>query len=403
MPLYSPALDVDAYPDIRPSLLLDFANSERVDPRITFTRSTTATRTNKNGQLEIAPAGTPRIDYDPITGKCKGLLIEEQRTNLLLNSEKFDLWTQNTGVTTTLNAATAPDGSTTADLITETIADSGVQQVVALAPGATYAASCYFAAGSAGTIRFRDGADNHHIDISTSTWTITATSAVTASGIENVGGGWYRAWFTFVAVGASSSINPRTTNGTGTFYAWGAQLEADVLASSYIPTTTAAVTRSADVALMTGDNFSSWYRPDEWTLVAHTTPIFASLLRPAGERLMTQITDGTNANKYGIRYVSNPAAPQLDASGVTSSSAVFDFGGIGVSGGVTNRAALAVRLNDIALSINGGPVESDTAAAITTTVNQMQISIPNGGAGYISALAFYPARLANSELQALTA
>lgn len=73
-------------PDIRPSLLLDFANSGRVDPRIECTRASSATCWGPDGKLRTVPANTPRIDYDPATGKCSGLLVEESRTNMLINS-----------------------------------------------------------------------------------------------------------------------------------------------------------------------------------------------------------------------------------------------------------------------------------------------------------------------------
>lgn len=73
-------------PDIRPSLLLDFANSGRVDPRIQCTRASSATCFGPDGKLRTVAANVPRIDYDPVTGKCLGLLVEEARTNLWLNS-----------------------------------------------------------------------------------------------------------------------------------------------------------------------------------------------------------------------------------------------------------------------------------------------------------------------------
>lgn len=73
-------------PDIRPSLLLDFANSGRVDPRIQCTRASSATCFGPDGKLRTVAANVPRIDYDPATGKCLGLLVEEGRTNLWLNS-----------------------------------------------------------------------------------------------------------------------------------------------------------------------------------------------------------------------------------------------------------------------------------------------------------------------------
>lgn len=73
-------------PDIRPSLLLDFANSGRVDPRIQCIRASAATCCGPDGKLRTVAANVPRIDYDPVTGKCLGLLVEEARTNLWLNS-----------------------------------------------------------------------------------------------------------------------------------------------------------------------------------------------------------------------------------------------------------------------------------------------------------------------------
>lgn len=88
-------------PAIYPTLNLDFANSQTLDPRITFARSSTATYIDKYGLVKLAPANVPRFDFDPITKKCLGLLIEEGRTNLLVNStiDGANLATQN--ITTT--------------------------------------------------------------------------------------------------------------------------------------------------------------------------------------------------------------------------------------------------------------------------------------------------------------
>ena len=60
-------------------------------------------------------------------------------------------------------------------------------------------------------------------------------------------------------------------NGTSGIYLWGAQLEEGAFPSSYIPTTTAAATRSADVASITGTAFSGWYRQDEGTFYGEAT------------------------------------------------------------------------------------------------------------------------------------
>lgn len=87
-------------PDLRPSLLLDFANSGRVDPRIQCTRASSATCFGPDGKLRTVAANVPRIDYDPATGKCLGLLVEEQRTNL---------WTHSAVASASTFAVTAQD------------------------------------------------------------------------------------------------------------------------------------------------------------------------------------------------------------------------------------------------------------------------------------------------------
>lgn len=90
---------VDNYPVARPTLLLDFVNNDTLDSRITFERTSGATRFNSSGVLETVSNNIPRFDYDPITTIPRGLLIEELRTNLFRYSESFR--THNVAVTIT--------------------------------------------------------------------------------------------------------------------------------------------------------------------------------------------------------------------------------------------------------------------------------------------------------------
>jgi len=83
------------FPNVRPSLTVDFRNSETVDPRIVSARASTATFTDKFGVIQTAVANDPRITFD--AGECLGLMREAQRTNLVLNSDV--LVTQNVTVT----------------------------------------------------------------------------------------------------------------------------------------------------------------------------------------------------------------------------------------------------------------------------------------------------------------
>jgi hypothetical protein len=195
----------------------------------------------------------PRFDHNPTTGESLGLLVEEARTNLLLQSEDFSTsWTTVTATVTT-NVATAPNGTTTADLYSGT-STSAVNQSVSLTSGITYTISFYVKSAGLGNDSFRlriDGAQTSSNFTATSEWqrfTFTATSANT---------------------GARTCGIVRNTAGDNVdVLIWGAQLEVGAFPTSYIPTTSATVTRAADVASITGSNFSSWYRQDEGTVFA---------------------------------------------------------------------------------------------------------------------------------------
>ena len=108
-------------PVVLPTLNLDFANSQSLDERITFTRGSIGTFVNKNGLIETAAANTPRFDYDQITGECKGLLIEESRSNSWTYSGQNVTTGWNTGGGTLSfdNTITAPDGTTNTIKFTE--------------------------------------------------------------------------------------------------------------------------------------------------------------------------------------------------------------------------------------------------------------------------------------------
>ena len=252
---------------IRPTTVTDSAGS--------FTRSTTATYFDVAGVMQQAAINVPRIGYDPVTHAHTGLIIEAAATNLLTYSEQFDnaAWTK-TNATITANSLAAPDGTTTADLQTVTATGTlGVFQTVAISVNTTYTASVYFKAGTSAYLQlsFSDNVDsgcNGWVHVSTfAVYTSPFGGwAVTALTVTSVGGGWYRAALTctsnssdtstsvYVSQANSSSLTTATPTGTAgqTIYTWGAQLEAGSVATSYIPTTSAAVTRAADIVTGSG-------------------------------------------------------------------------------------------------------------------------------------------------------
>jgi hypothetical protein len=172
----------------------------------------------------------PRFDYDPVTLAPKGILSEEQRTNLLLRSEEFDSasWSKTSGVTVTPNTTVAPDGTTTADTITANgLAGAVLNQGVVFTGDGTKSVSVFLKAGTSGTSIFfvRDITVPASRGLATITWTGGVPSAVASSGgtiegVENYGNGWYRIKLIVTGVIAANSnvvrLQPDSAAGTGT-------------------------------------------------------------------------------------------------------------------------------------------------------------------------------------------
>lgn len=274
------------YPTIMPALTLDFQNSQQLDPRVTFSRSSSATYINSAGLVVTAADHEARFDHDPVTGECLGLLVEESRTNSLTHSEEFDnaAWTK-TRTTITANAATAPDGTTTADkLIRGTDNNINVVYQAASLPQATYTLSVFAKKGEYTfctlTLPNTKGwnADRWvSVNLADGSYT-TSASAPTSTSVVAYQNGWHRISITHPAsatVARAGHIEARSSagfgiqagDGTSGIYIWGAQLEEGSFPTSYIPTAGSTITRSQDIAEITGTNFSSWYNQNEGSLV----------------------------------------------------------------------------------------------------------------------------------------
>ena len=362
---------------------------------------------------QASASGAPRFDYDPVTLASLGLLIEEQRTNLVTYSEQFDnaAWTK-TNSSITANTVIAPDGALTGDKIVSTSGSLGlIVQSVSQTSGTSYALSVFAKAGEYSFCQLRINTSVSSITrayFNLSNGTTTGVANCTAS-ITPVGNGWYRCSIVYTATVTTAAGGQRiygqvdaidtAGDGTSGIYIWGAQLEAGAFATSYIPTVASQVTRAADVAVMTGTNFSDWYNQPEGTFYVSSDYVLV-----AGGNYRFDITDGTTSNLIRLR-----SAP----SGTTQSR--FEVTTLGVtqttlSPSTTNLAlnkdAVAYIFDSAAAVVNGGTVTVDTSITVPV-VNQMAIGATRLGAnilnGHIRQIVYYSRRLDNAELQAITA
>ena len=387
----------------RPTLALNFTGPT-LDPQITFTRSTTATYTNSSGVLTTAAINGARFDYNPVTLAPKGLLIEEQRTNLLLQSQFASSWVNFATSTITANSATAPDGTTTAALISSPATGDYVYQTPTTSIGATYAFS-FFVKNSTATISQYHVRTSGTAAIGTLTWSGATLSSITptvgTASFVAIANNWYIVSVIYTATETAARHRIGGGNGvstTGNILVYGAQLEAGAFATSYIPTVASQVTRAADVAVMTGTNFSSWYNQSEGTFVA--SYILGADSLSIG---VIGVDDNTSSNVIQMRYTSGSAAQfTISVGGVTQVSLAPS----GYSTAGTYKRAIAYKVNSFNQAINGALPNAEDTSGTLPVVTQARIgneASSNFINGHIQSITYYPSRLSNAELLALSA
>ena len=363
-----------------------------------------------------APSSTafygPRFDYDPVTRAPRGLLVEEQRTNLVTYSDQFNdaSWAKN-NVTVTTNTTTSPDGTVNADTITSTSATTAGLVRSFASTAVAYTFSVYLKQGNTtfSEIEIIDqGTVANRVRLTYATGALTVVSGSPTGTATSVGNGWWRVTiaYTFPAIGAADTlvIYPSTTTGSiGEYcFAWAAQLEAGAFATSYIPTIASTVTRSADVALISGQNFAQWYGQPEGTFVIDYRQGEGTTARSAAVA-----NDGTNNNTIELYIDGSTDATTLPFYGVYVGGAVQAALSFAAAAANSNhKMAGAYRTNDFAASVDGSSVATDTSGTLPTPT---RLSIgANGPAtgsfanGHIRNIRFIPARAADFQLQALS-
>jgi hypothetical protein len=400
------------FPEEGPTLNLNFAGSKTLDPRITFSRTTTGTYMDANGLIVTAPTDSPRFDHRYVNGEIEslGLLVEEERTNLITNSEDltatgWNLGSGGTGSTpvVTANYGISPDGTQTASRVqlnkgagTTTSDFSTVTNnsysTVASQP---YAQSIWLKTtdGSTKSVRF-------------------SFSGVSAS-ILTVTGTWQR--FSVQLSSAADTTRHFRLNLRGTFgtsdsadlLVWGAQVENALFETSYIPTSGSTATRNHDRAYYENVDQTEWFNKTEGTVVfEHTDVPYDSSDDPHYPAVGFGETAG-GGSQPAIQYFitkNNASAQYLVRTQSAGDSANISIFGTGNDGG---KVGFVYKADDYALVRNGSLVGTDTSGAVPDAYMLIfgMNTISNTGNNWnahLKNLQYYPTRLSNTVLQNLT-
>jgi hypothetical protein len=412
-----------------PSLDLRFADNKSLTDAVTgaslvtFTRASSGTYIDSAGVLQTAVTDVPRFDHNPTTGESLGLLVEEARTNSITN---------NTGVGAVAGTpGTNPTGwflTASANGISPTIVGTGVED------GITYVDIQYSGTSTgAGSVSILASLVTAITAATGQSWTGSAYVKVQAGSLVNltnvltsvngrsaIGAGLESVNLNYTPTSSRLGIQRQTVSITlanvltarishtifNAAYASGVaiditlrvglpQLEQGAFATSVIPTSTAAVTRSADVASIGGANFSSWYNQTEGTVFAEASVAYSAAIS------LFSLDDGTTNNRIQLRNSNLAADIRVVAAGA-SQSTLLTSNTTAVN--IRARHAGAYKLNDLAVTLNSGTVATQSTALLPVATQATLTSAPGSAntVGTIRRLAFWGQRLPNNILQTLT-
>jgi hypothetical protein len=374
----------------------------------------------------------PRFDHNPTTGESLGLLVEEQRTNSIRNNTmvgavagtpgtiptNWDIAITGSGITREIVGVGIEDGITYIDIryfgtgsgsVIPQIRPETTTQIVA-AVGQAWTASYYLkvAAGStAGAFGFSQiWQERDAVGVALNTVTVAIPEPTTA------------------ALGTQRNVLTRTLTNAGTArltnrlqfsFTDGVaiditlriglpQLEQGAFATSVIPTTTATVTRAADVPSIGSSAFSEFYNQSEGTLFAE---LQTSNSDPNNSRGIAAIDDESNDNRIAL-FIPNMSFPLTVGSRIVSGGTAANPAN---TGSITSGSVVKAAIGYLAAT-NGGATAVNGLAAVTSSptaapVNPSNIKIGRifgvtQLSGSVRRLTYWPTRLPDSTLQAVT-
>ena len=395
-----------------------------------YVPTTTTAITNYIPQLLTAPAGVPRYDFDPVTRLSRGLTLEAAATNLMSYSNDLtnvSVW--NKSLSSISNNNIAPDGTLNASfLMMDSTAglEHRVYQTFTSVTSTTYCYSVFAKASSMSNfLLLTNEGSNHGCCFNLQTGVMSPVGTIVSNSITSVGNGWYRCIFTRTATGTLNRIGMTLVDsGTNTLvngdgrsgmWFWGAQVETGSVATSYIPTTTVAVTRAADVSTSVAmtraaDTLTSAVATRAVETATATSPtglnplegtVLATFQSQAvGTRPLISIDNGTASEQVRL-YTSGTSTEFTTSSGNVTQADLIP-GLIQAQG--TARVGVCYANQNFCASLNGNDALTNLTSNVPQGLTTIRIGADAAGNvfnGPIKRLAYYPKNLGTAEVQEL--
>ena len=386
------------------------AQLEQRSSATAYTATTSSPIVKYQPVLQTAASGEARFDHDPVTGESKGLLIEEARTNLFNQSEDFTAGNWSASQATLTQNVVAPDGTLTAWSLQENTAAS-VQHLIQYNAGTVTVGDVYtlsvFAKGAGRRLSLTSfGMGYSAFDLDDGE--VDNVGGFDSATIEDVGNGWYRCSITltktntngnFYIITYSPTGHVYTGDGYSGIYLWGAQLEAGSFPTSYIPTSGSTVTRAVDDAKITGDNFSSFFSADAFSIYREINMGWDMLRSPSATAVLK--IDNLSSNTLTMRVVTDTSAPQIDVTLSTFGATYADTAdNNNISGYTSFKQALAIDPTSLFSHATGAAGGTDTSILLANDYSRMQLNADEDR-NWIKKIAFYPKKLTLTQLSAM--
>ena len=364
----------------------------------TTTRDSIATRVNKDGLIESVVANQARLNYDPTNPQDPHLLLEPERINRVFPNNTLSGYST-LNATVSNNNSTSPDGASNASLITSGSGGTTIgifKGFSGASASVTHNISVFLKKGTYDRIKVQEGFASANMVVDLSNGTEVSSQNATNKKIEAYPNDWFRISFNFTSASSGNlqfSLFVDGTTSTGiTFYAFGGQIEEGSYATSLIPTSGSAVTRTADTCEKSSVASG---------IIGQTEGVIFLDFENYGQI-------GTSyGNHFKIESAGNNdrVAIQSDATSLNRLILVINDGSStffqpreDISLG-RNKIAIKYKSGDIDAYINGVKEQvSTTSFSFANTLNKIYIGQPNK---VYQAMVFNEA-LTDAELQTLT-